>query len=89
MLSLSVLQTAKAIRLYIVQDPEGENGHHVWVGAQPNNSALVHEFACITRDADVLEFIADGPMDNIRYIKIVTTQSPSRVAWREIRVIGK
>ena len=49
----------------------------------------VHQFACITGDADVLEFIADGPMDNIRFINIVITQSPSGVAWREIRVIGE
>ena len=67
----------------------GQTVHQIWVGADAASMFQVHEFAGFTRDSDVLEFITDGPMDNIRFIKIVTTQSTSWVAWREIEVIGE
>jgi len=78
----------RKIRLIVSQYPEGETVHQIWVGADPNNMALVHEFAGFTRDSDVLEFIADGSLDNIRFIRIVTTQSSSWVAWREIEILA-
>ena len=79
----------RAIRLVVSQYPEGETVHQIWVGADAASMFQVHEFAGFTKDSDVLEFITDGPMDNIRFIKIVTTQSTSWVAWREIEVIGE
>lgn len=76
------------IRLVISQFPEGETDHQLWVGAQVNSLTMVHEFKGTTADLGVLEFIPPSPLADIRYVKIVTTQSPSWVAWREIEVTG-
>lgn len=78
--------TFRAIRLHIAQFPEGETIHQVWLGSDPNSLTLAYEFKGFTKDSDILEFIPSAPMTNIRFIKIVTTQSPSWVAWREIEV---
>lgn len=37
-------------------------------------------------DSDILEFLPPAPLTNTQCIKIVTTQSPSWVAWREIEI---
>jgi hypothetical protein len=81
-------RSLRAIRLAVSQYPEGETVHQIWVGADAVSMFQVHEFAGFTRDSDVLEFIADGPLENIRFIKIVTTQSSSWVAWREIEILA-
>ena len=49
---------------------------------------MMHEFKGNTRDLDVLEFMPPAPLTGIRYVKVVTLQSPSWVAWREIQVSG-
>ncbi len=81
--------TVSAIRLVISQYPAGETVHQLWGGAEANNLTLLHEFKGFTQDPNPLEFKPSAPLTNIRYIKIVTTQSPSWVAWREIEVIGQ
>jgi hypothetical protein len=50
---------------------------------------LLHEFKGFTKDSDILEFIPPTTLTNIQFVKIVTMQSPSWVAWREIEVIGE
>lgn len=75
-----------AIRLFVSQYPEGESVHQIWVGPDTASLFQVYEFASFTKDSDVLEFIPDGPMVNVRFIKILTTQSSSWVAWREIEI---
>lgn len=77
------------IRLVISQYPAGETIHQIWGGAGASNLTLLYEFKGFTKDPDMLEFKPSPPLTNIRYIKIVTTRSPSWVAWREIEVIGK
>lgn len=89
MLNLGAPQTVRAIRLHVAQYPDGETVHQVWVGSNPNNLSVVHEFKGMTTDGQVLEFLPSTPQTNVQYIKIVTTQSPSWVAWREIEVIGE
>ena len=62
-----------------------------WVkpGADQNNLTLIHEFKGLTSDPNILEFIPSTPLTNIQFVKIVTTQSSSWVAWREIEVDGE
>lgn len=78
--------TVSTIRLHVAQFPEGETVHQVWIGADADNLTLLHEFKGITKEYDILEFISPAPLTNIRYVKIITTQSPSWVAWREIEI---
>jgi predicted amidohydrolase YtcJ len=78
----------KTIRLIIAQYPAGETVHQIWGGANENGLSLLGEFRGFTKDPDTLEFSSVKALTNIRYIRIVTSQSPSWVAWREIEVIG-
>ncbi len=78
--------TVSAIRLHVAQSPEGETTHQVWLGADANNLTLIHEFRGPTNDSGILEFILPSPITNVQFIKIVTIQSPSWVAWREIEI---
>ncbi len=78
--------TVSAIRLVVSQYPAGDTFHQIWGGADANNLTLLHEFKGFTQDSAILEYKPSTPLSNIHYIKIVTTQSPSWVAWREIEV---
>ena len=78
----------RTIRLIISQYPAGETVHQIWGGANENSLSLLHEFRGFTKDPDTLEFNSTSALTNIRYIRIVTPQSPSWVAWREVEVIG-
>lgn len=88
-IDLGAPSTLSTIRLVVSQFPAGETVHQIWVGAEPNNLTLVHEFNGFTTDPDILEFTQTSPLTKIQFIKIITTQSPSWVAWREIEVIGE
>ena len=86
-IDLGTPSTVSAIRLVISQFPAGETIHQIWVGADAGNLALLHEFKGFTTDPDNLDFKPSAPLSNIRFIRIVTSQSPSWVAWREIQII--
>ena len=79
--------TVSAIRLLISQYPSGETVHQIWVGLDANSLALIHEFRGVTSEPGTLEFNPSSPLTNIRYLKVVTTLSPSWVSWREIEII--
>lgn len=87
MLDLGAPKTVSAIRLHISQFPDGQTAHNIWVGADADQMTQAHLFKGFTTDPQVLEFIPSEPLENVRFIKIITTQSPSWVAWREIEVI--
>lgn len=76
------------IRLIVAQDPGGNTIHQIYAGASESELALVHEFEGTTADGDLLEYVPDVPLPGIRYVKILTTESPSWVAWREIEILG-
>lgn len=75
-----------AIRLVISQYPQGETVHQLWAGNEANSLTLIHEFRGFTTEPNTLEFQPSPPLTDIRYIKVLTTQSPSWVAWREIEI---
>jgi hypothetical protein len=81
--------SVRSIRLSVAQQPEGETIHQIWAGAEVSNLALLHEFKGFTSEPGILEFAPPAAWTNIRYIRIVTTHSPSWVAWREIEVSGE
>ena len=86
-LDLGALKTVRAIRLLVSQYPQGESVHQIWVGADLNSLTMIHEFKGATNDSDILEFLPPVPLANVQFIKIVTTESPSWVAWREIEIL--
>ncbi|MBI4731167.1 MAG: discoidin domain-containing protein [Chloroflexi bacterium] len=88
-LDLGAPRVINAIRLLVSQYPAGDSVHQIWIGADPDNLTLLHEFIGFTNDGDLLEFIPIIPPTDVRFIRIVTTQSTSWVAWREIEVEGE
>ena len=76
------------IRLTVGQWPAGEIHHQLWIGASQDAMQLVHEFEGHEYDYDVLNYSPDAPLTNIRYVRVVTTESPSWVSWREIEVFA-
>jgi regulation of enolase protein 1 (concanavalin A-like superfamily) len=76
------------IRLVIAQSPAGETRHQIWVGPTQNALRLVHTFEGNTADMQALEFRPEAHLEDVRYVRVVTTASPSWVGWREIEVIA-
>lgn len=77
-----------SIHLTIAQTPNGATTHQIFIGASNSDLELIHEFSGSTSDGDLLKFNLAEPLAGIRFIRVVTTQSPSWVAWREIDVFG-
>ena len=88
-IDLGRLATVSGIRLVVAQSPEGETVHQVWVGPDPGNLSLVHEFGGFTRDSDTLEFIPDVPLTDVKIVHVVTAASTSWVAWKEIQITAQ
>ncbi len=76
------------IRLTVGQWPEGNVVHELWVGASRESLRKVQEFSGYEVDFNILSYLPPSPLNDIRYIKVVTTESPSWVSWREIEVLA-
>jgi len=76
-----------SIRLVVSQSPSGDTRHQVWAGPSPDTLTLLHTFEGFTVDNQVLEFVPDHPIENVRYVRVVTKNSPSWVGWKEIEVL--
>ena len=76
------------IRLVITQSPAGNTLHQVWVGSATDQLHLLHTFDGYTVDAQALEFEPEQPVENVRFIRVVTLQSPSWIGWQEIEVLA-
>lgn len=87
-IDLGGLYTIGEIRLTVGQWPAGQTVHQLWVGASADAMQMVYQFSGNEYDFDVLNFIPATPLDNIRYVRVVTTESPSWVSWREIEVLA-
>ena len=84
---LGVAYTVGEIRLTVGQWPAGDVLHQLWVGPSQENMQRVYEFSGHVYDYDMLNFVPDKPLNGIRFVRIVTTESPSWVSWREIEVL--
>jgi len=80
--------TIDTIRLFVAQEPEGPTVHRVLGKGESGNYKLLHEFNGVTHEGEVLEYTSPQPWEDIRFVRIVTTRSPSWVSWHEIQVIG-
>jgi hypothetical protein len=87
-IDLGAPRSLAAVRLVTSQYPSGATVHQVWVGDSVTNLRLAHEFKGQTQDYQELSYTPTAPDTNVRFIRIVTTASPSWVAWREIEVVA-
>jgi hypothetical protein len=87
-IDLGAAYTIGEIRLTVGQWPAGDVLHQLWVGPSQENMQLVYEFSGHEYDYDVLNFVPAVPLANIRFVRLVTTESPSWVSWREIEVLA-
>jgi hypothetical protein len=88
LIDLGSAQTIGKIRLAITQSPPGETIHQIWVGSSIDNLYPLHTFEGYTVFGQVLEFTPETPLENIRYVRVNTRQSPSWVGWEEIEVLA-
>jgi hypothetical protein len=80
--------SVRLIRLLTSQSPQGETRHQVWVGSAPDQLYLLHTFEGQTADLQTLEFSPETPISDLRYVRVVTRNSPSWIGWREIEIIS-
>ncbi len=77
-----------AIRLVVAQYPAGQTTHEVWIRKAGGSLERLHVFSGSTQEPDVLEWIPDDPLVDVEVVRLVTTESPSWVAWREVHVVS-
>jgi F5/8 type C domain len=87
-IDLGALYSIGEIRLTVGQWPAGETIHEIWVGSSQADLKKVYDFKGSEFDFDVLNYVPATPLQGIRYARIVTTESPSWVSWREIEVLA-
>ena len=76
------------IEMVVAQSPAGETSHEIWIGEASGTSTKLHEYIDVpTSDGQTLSLPLDPPLV-LNQVAILTTKSPSWVAWREVRVLG-
>ncbi|MGH2606503.1 MAG: discoidin domain-containing protein, partial [Anaerolineales bacterium] len=76
------------IVLTVSQYPDGPTVHQIWVRGPGHSLRLAYEFRGETRDSQALEFVPTPALAGVQFVRILTTASPSWVAWKEIEVYG-
>ncbi len=76
-----------SVRLTVAQFPDGATVHQVYGGVTSPAATLLHTFDGVTAEGDELvhEFVTPP---SVRYLRVLTTASPSWVSWREVEVYG-
>jgi RHS repeat-associated protein len=86
-IDLVQLSTVSKVRLLIAQSPNGSTTQELYGGDTTSNLSLLGTLSGSTVNGQWLEF--DPNTSNIRYLKVLTTSTPSSwVAWSEIEVYG-
>ena len=76
------------VEMVVAQAPPGPTTHELWLGDSSGTRALYKRLISEhTEDGQTLAVSVDPPR-NITEVYIRTVQSPSWVAWRELRVFG-
>jgi hypothetical protein len=86
LLDLQSTYTVNQLSLTIAQSTKGRTVHEIEGGSTPQNLSHLITLDQITSDQQVVNIPFLEPIPNLRYIKITTTNSPSWVAWKEIKV---
>jgi hypothetical protein len=83
-LDLKRTVTLAKVRLLVEQSPAGPTTHQLYFGPSPAPTALIATLSGTTSDMQWLEADVSDPKPSGRYLLVLTTASPSWVAWREI-----
>ena len=76
------------IEMVVEQTPAGETSHQIWIGGASGVLTKFYEFVDVpTSDGQTLSLPVNPPLVLDR-VMILTTKSPSWVAWSEVRVFG-
>jgi hypothetical protein len=86
-LDLKRTVTLAKVRLLVEQSPAGPTTHQLYFGPSPAPTALIATLSGTTSDMQWLEADVSDPKPSGRYLRVLTTASPSWVAWREIVVV--
>ena len=78
--------TLAKVNLLVGQSPEGPTTHQLYFGATPAPTAQIATESIATKDSQWLEVDVAAQKLTGRYLRVLTTASPSWVAWREIVV---
>ena len=86
--ALDDIYAADRIELVVTQAPAGRSTHEVWLGNESGVRTLFTRLADVfTEDGQTL-VLSIEPTRMIDDVLVLTRDSPSWVAWREIRVFG-
>lgn len=85
-IDLGAERQISSIRLLVSQYPGGDTIHQIWAGRSETDLSMKYEFKGFSADEQTVEFNPSEVLENIRIIRIVTTESPSWIAWREIEI---
>ena len=87
-IALDDLYLAERVELVVAQTPAGPTTHVLWVDNGSGVRTFFRRFADVhTEDGQTLT-IEFNPPSPIKEILIQTLQSPSWIAWREVRILG-
>jgi len=76
------------VRLVVAQYPQGDTVHEVWVTRLDGPQERVHIFSGFTTEGDILEYRPVEPLRGVVAVRIVTTSSPSWVAWQDVEFLS-
>jgi hypothetical protein len=80
-------KTIQEVRLLVSQDPAGATTHRIEVRKATGGSFKLEATLTGNTSGDQwLRWFPKKPLKGIRWIRIVTTSSPSWVSWREVQV---
>ncbi len=90
-IDLGATHTVDEIRMLVAQSPAGKSRHVVSVKGPTGTWREVHVFEGVTSDSDLLVFAPDGGLQNVRFVRIETTQIVADLwpAWRDVTVLGR
>jgi hypothetical protein len=75
-----------SLELVVSQFPAGLTVHRLIGRAEDGTETQLHEFRGPTTDGQILSVAPFQPYRDVRVLRIETVESPSWVAWREIRI---
>jgi len=78
-----------AVELITAQDQPSVTIHEVWVWTTDGQFKGMHTFVGPTSDGQTLTTRFDEPVQNVRAVRIATTQATGRIGWREIRIYDR
>jgi len=81
--------TLASVELITAQDQPSNTVHEVWVWTTDGQFKGMYTFAGPTSDGQTLTTRFSEPVQNVRSVRIATTQATGRTGWREIRLFDR